>query len=83
MNNPIIVALDVPNAEEARNLVRKIGDAAGFFKVGMELYSSARSQFLEELVGGGHHVFLDLKFYDIPETVRRAATQVALRGVEC
>ena len=81
MNNPIIVALDVSGAEEARQLVRSIGDAAGFYKVGMELYAAAGVGFVEELLGAGHKVFLDLKFYDIPETVKRATAQVARMGV--
>ena len=82
MNNPIIVALDVASADEARQLVRTIGDAAGFYKVGMELYAAAGMQLVEELLGSGHQVFLDLKMYDIPETVKRAVAQVAKRGVQ-
>ena len=39
--NPIIVALDVDSAEEARALVRRIGPAVGFYKVGLELYCAA------------------------------------------
>src|SRR5215470_14329380 len=81
MNNPIIVALDVASAGEARELVQRIGDAAGFYKVGMELYAAAGIGFVDELLNAGHKVFLDLKFYDIPETVKRATAQVAQRGV--
>lgn len=82
MNNPIIVALDVASAEEARQLVSQLGDAVGFYKVGMELYAAAGIAFVDELLAGGHRVFLDLKFYDIPETVKRATAQVAQRGVQ-
>lgn len=82
MSNPIIVALDVANRAEARALVTAIGDAAGFYKVGMELYAAAGISFVEELLGEGHQVFLDLKFYDIPETVKRATAQVASKGVQ-
>lgn len=81
MSNPIIVALDVPTPDEARALVRTIGDAAGFYKVGMELYAAAGIAFVHELLDAGHKVFLDLKFYDIPETVKRATAQVARLGV--
>jgi orotidine-5'-phosphate decarboxylase len=81
-NNPIIVALDVAGAAEARELVKRIGDAAGFYKVGMELYAAAGIGFVEELLAEGHRVFLDLKFYDIPETVKRATAQVAGRGID-
>lgn len=82
MTNPIIVALDLASASEARDLVARIGDAVGFYKVGMELYAAAGISFVDELLAAGHHVFLDLKFYDIPETVKRATAQVAQRGVD-
>ena len=79
--NPIIVALDVESAEEARGLVRRIGPGVSFYKVGMELYCAAGVEFVRELQGEGKDVFLDLKFYDIPETVKRAVAQVAKTGV--
>jgi orotidine-5'-phosphate decarboxylase len=79
--NPIIVALDVETADEARALVARIGPAVDFYKVGMELYASAGVEFVRELVGEEKNVFLDLKFYDIGETVRRAVAQVARLGV--
>lgn len=77
----IIVALDVESAEQARLLVSRIGDAADFYKVGMELYAAAGMEFVRELIGSGKKVFLDLKFYDIGETVKRAVAQVAKSGV--
>jgi orotidine-5'-phosphate decarboxylase len=80
-DNPIIIALDVESAEHARDLVRRLGDAVRFYKVGMELYAAAGPDFVRELVADGNQVFLDLKFYDIPETVRRAVAQVARLGV--
>lgn len=79
--NPIIVALDVASAAEARELVRRIGGAVDFYKVGMELYCAAGMDFVRELLDGRKEVFLDLKFYDIGETVRRAVAQVAQSGV--
>jgi orotidine-5'-phosphate decarboxylase len=81
MKNPIIVALDVESADEARALVRRLTPEVTFYKVGMELYAAAGIDFVRELVGQGLHVFLDLKFYDIPETVRRAVAAVARSGV--
>jgi orotidine-5'-phosphate decarboxylase len=75
--NPIIVALDVESAAEARSLVARLGSQANFYKVGMELYAAAGMDFVRELLGQGKDVFLDLKFYDIPETVKRAVAQVA------
>lgn len=80
--NPIIVALDVESAAEARELVRRLAGWVDFFKVGMELYAAAGMDFVRELVGGGKNVFLDLKFYDIPETVKRATAVVARTGVK-
>ena len=79
--NPIIIALDVESAEQARDLVARIGDSGGFYKVGMELYAAAGMQFVDELIASGKHVFLDLKFFDIGETVKRAVAQVARRGI--
>src|SRR5215471_13668362 len=80
LHNPIIVALDVSSASEARALVERIGPRVNFYKVGLELYSVAGPEFVRELLASGKDVFLDLKFYDIPETVSRAVTQVAKTG---
>jgi orotidine-5'-phosphate decarboxylase len=80
--NPIIVALDVESAEEARTLVSRLGTSVNFYKVGMELYASAGRAFVRELVDQGKNVFLDMKFYDIPETVKRATARVAEAGVK-
>jgi orotidine-5'-phosphate decarboxylase len=79
--NPIIVALDVATAAEARALVERIGPEVDFYKVGMELYAAAGMEFVRELQAGGKQVFLDLKMYDIGETVKRAVAQVAKSGV--
>jgi len=81
-NNPIIVALDVPSAQEALELVECIGDGAGMYKVGMELYAAAGPDLVRELRARRREVFLDMKFYDIPETVRRATAQVARLDVQ-
>ena len=81
ISNPIIVALDVESAEEARRLVACLGNRVNFYKVGMELYAATGMEFVRELLGQGKEVFLDLKFYDIPETVKRAVAQVAKVGV--
>ena len=79
--NPLIIALDVDSADEAWRLVEQVGDAAGFFKVGMELYAAAGLAFVRRLREAGKSVFLDLKLYDIGETVKRA-TSVLCRAVE-
>ena len=79
--NPLIVALDVDSAAEARSLVERLGDSVGFYKVGMELYAAAGMEFVRELVASQKRVFLDMKFYDIGETVKRAVAQAAKSGV--
>jgi orotidine-5'-phosphate decarboxylase len=81
MKNPMIVALDLPSPEEARALVGRLEGSVTFFKVGMELYAAAGMDFVRELTGRGCDVFLDMKFYDIGETVKRAVAQVARAGV--
>lgn len=78
--NPIIVALDVGSAEQAWALVDRLGDAVSIYKVGLELYAAAGMPLVRELIRRGKDVFLDLKLYDIPETVKRATAQVAASG---
>ncbi|MBI5280489.1 MAG: orotidine-5'-phosphate decarboxylase [Candidatus Solibacter usitatus] len=78
--NPIIVALDVPSAAEAREIVNRLGPAIGFYKVGLELFAAEGPDFVKELVAQGKRVFVDLKMYDIHETVKRAAASVAALG---
>jgi len=77
----LIVALDVPGAGEARALVEKIGDAACFYKIGLELAtSSGYFELLDWLAKRGDKVFADLKLYDIPETVRRSVANLRASG---
>ncbi len=72
MQNPIIVALDVPSAEQALTLARAVAPFVGAFKVGKELFVSAGPEFVRQLRATGASVFLDLKFHDIPNTVAKA-----------
>ena len=80
-HNPIIIALDFEDASQARDLVNTLGDSTDFYKVGLELYASAGMDFVRELIGRGKQVFLDLKMYDIGETVKRAVKQIPRAGV--
>ncbi len=80
--SPVIVALDLESSADARALLAALGDSASFFKVGLELYTSTGVDFVRELKAQGHRVFLDLKLYDIGETVKRAVAQVARLGVD-
>jgi orotidine-5'-phosphate decarboxylase len=78
----LIVALDVPTAEQARSLAERLGDAARFYKVGLELLASGDAfELIRALSDGGNRVFADFKFFDIPETVRRAVANLRGRGV--
>jgi orotidine-5'-phosphate decarboxylase len=77
----LIVALDVPNAPEARRIAATIGDSARIYKVGKQLFTAEGPQVVRDLVASGRDVFLDLKYHDIPNTVSRAVRQAALLGV--
>ena len=77
----LIVALDVPNAEEAIELVNELESCCQWFKVGLELFVAAGPAVLEPLVARGHSIFLDLKFHDIPNTVAGAVRSAARLGV--
>ena len=75
-----IVALDVPTFDEAMRLVTQLGDACRFYKVGSELFTATGPRMVTALRDAGCQVFLDLKFHDIPNTVRHAATSAARLG---
>ena len=78
--DPVIIALDFDSARDADQLVDALGDSAAFYKVGMELFAAAGMDYVRGLVDRGNRVFLDMKYYDIPETVRRAVSVVAKSG---
>jgi len=77
----LIVALDVPDAASAANLVCQLENTCHWFKVGLELFVAAGPAVLKPLVARGHSVFLDLKFHDIPNTVAGAVRSAADFGV--
>lgn len=77
----LILALDTSSAGDARRLIEEMREFVGIFKVGLELFSSAGPDFLEELHREGIPVFFDGKFMDIPNTVARATEAVVRRGV--
>ncbi len=79
----LIVALDVPDAAAARDLVLRLDDAASFYKIGMELcMAPGFFELLDWLKQQRKKVFVDLKFFDIPETVARAVRNLAERGAD-
>jgi len=77
----IIVALDVESVDTARELVAELGDSIGAFKIGLQLFTTAGPDFVREITGSGHRVFLDLKYHDIPNTVAGAAVEAVRLGV--
>jgi len=78
--DPVIIALDFDSATDANRLDSALGDSAGFYKVGMELYAAAGMDYVRSLIDRGNRVFLDLKYYDIGETVKRAVAVAARSG---
>ncbi|CAK8721355.1 Orotidine 5'-phosphate decarboxylase [Candidatus Electronema halotolerans] len=81
LNERIIFALDVPSHEEAMHLINTLESEIRFFKVGLQLFLSSGFQIIDEIVRRGCKVMLDLKFFDIPETVHLAVSQLNNRGV--
>jgi orotidine-5'-phosphate decarboxylase len=82
MNDPkVIVALDFADSQQALEFARKTSPAQCRFKVGKELFTSCGPTLVKQLVDEGYDVFLDLKFHDIPTTVRKAASAAAKLGV--
>src|SRR5579859_5288929 len=77
MRERLIVALDVSTAREAQALVQRIGEAAGIYKVGLQLFTAEGPRMVRELVSSGRRVFLDLKLHDIPNTVSHAVKSAA------
>src|SRR4051812_1141459 len=78
----IIVALDVATEDEALRLVHQLRDQVSRFKVGLQLYTATGPKLLQELVGNGAKVFLDLKLHDIPNTVSNAVKVAVKLGVD-
>lgn len=77
----VIVALDYADAKSALSLVDRLDPGSCRLKVGKELYTAAGPRLVEDLVGRGYDVFLDLKYHDIPNTVAAACRAAAALGV--
>jgi orotidine-5'-phosphate decarboxylase len=78
----LIVALDVPDADRARDLVDQLGDTVWFYKVGLELFTAGGYfELIDWLTARRKRVFADLKLFDVPATVERALRRLVDRGV--
>jgi orotidine-5'-phosphate decarboxylase len=78
----LIFALDVPSTDDAKNLVNSLGDAVHFYKLGLQLFmAGGYFELVEWLRERDKQVFVDLKFFDVPETVKKAVAQLRHRHV--
>jgi orotidine-5'-phosphate decarboxylase len=77
----LIVALDLPSAAAAAQMAEKLRGRVGMFKVGSELFTAEGPVLVHYLVANGIKIFLDLKFHDIPNTVRAATREATRMGV--
>lgn len=80
--NPIIVALDVPDAARAIELAEQLSPYVGALKIGKELFTAVGPEIVRRLRAAGARVFLDLKFHDIPNTVAGAVRAAARLDVQ-
>jgi orotidine-5'-phosphate decarboxylase len=73
----LILALDVPTVSEAKELVSRLGDSVLFYKLGLQLFmAGGYFELADWLADNGKQVFVDLKFFDVPETVKNAVRQL-------
>ena len=77
----LIFALDVPEIDQAKNLVEELADSVSFYKIGMELMMTGHYfELLDWLVEKDKKVFVDLKLFDVPQTVAKAVKRLSQRG---
>lgn len=81
LQDRIIIALDVENPDLAKEMVKRCESHTRYFKVGLQLFMASYFEVVDWILDRGHKVMLDLKFFDIPETVKLAVEQVNNRGV--
>ena len=79
--SPIIVAIDVPTLEDMQDLLKRLDPQLCQIKIGHILFTRYGPRVVEEAISQGYAVFLDLKFHDIPETVKGACRAIADMGV--
>jgi orotidine-5'-phosphate decarboxylase len=81
LTDKIIVALDVATKEKALGLVQQLREHISFFKIGLQLYTAEGPEVVRAVLSTGAKVWLDLKLYDIPNTVARAVESASTFGV--
>lgn len=78
----LIFAMDLPSVEEAESMIDRLGDSVQFYKLGLQMFmTGGYFRLLEKLRGLSKKIFVDLKFFDVPETVKNAVEQLADRGI--
>lgn len=80
LNERIIFALDVSSIDAAKRWLDTIGEHVKFYKVGLQLFLAGGFPVIDMITGRGHKVMVDLKFFDIPETVNLAVSQLKDKG---
>jgi orotidine-5'-phosphate decarboxylase len=81
INERVIAALDVDTLDQARDLVKELSGVISTFKIGSELFSAVGPDVVKMIVDSGCRVFLDLKFFDIPNTVFRSVKALSRLGI--
>lgn len=82
LKDRLIFALDVPEVQQAKDLVAQLDDSVTFYKIGMEILMTGQYfQLMDWLIAKDKKVFVDLKFFDVPETVGRAISRLSKYGV--
>jgi orotidine-5'-phosphate decarboxylase len=78
----IIVALDLPSIDSARDMIKTLGQDVSWYKLGLQLFALGGPAFVQEVKATGAKIFLDLKFHDIPNTVRSAVESACALGTD-
>jgi len=81
MKNRLMVALDLPDREQAEAIAHELAEDVGWFKIGLRLFVASGPELVRSILRT-HKVFLDLKFHDIPNTVAEAIVSAGSLGVQ-
>ena len=78
----LIIALDTSSETEALNIIESLSEYTGYFKVGLELFTSLGPKIIKQIKEAGNKVFFDGKFMDIPNTVSKAVANMVMHRVD-